>query len=310
MSEPEPALYGRRIYLPRGRMLGGSSSMNAMMYIRGHRSDYDRWAADDGADGWSYDEVLPYFKRSERNAEIADSYHGTSGELHVTAKRWLSPHCDRFIDSAAALGIERNPDFNGARQDGAGRDADDDQGWPPLVGGRRVPPSGPKARLASGGRESPGPPRHRRARPGDRRRVLAGRPGRARPRGARGDRRRGRLRLAAAPHALRPWARRPAARARDRGRSRLSGRGREPDGAPDGLPQLAHPRAADARRRHPSQVRRAVGRDAPRQALLDRGRGAHPLALRRFAARRRTFRSPSPRCTSGSTASARPARPR
>ncbi len=120
MSEPEPALYGRRLYLPRGRMLGGSSSMNAMMYIRGHRSDYDRWAADDGADGWSYDDVLPYFKRSERNAEIADSYHGTSGELHVTAKRWLSPHCDRFIDSATALGIERNPDFNGARQDGAG----------------------------------------------------------------------------------------------------------------------------------------------------------------------------------------------
>jgi choline dehydrogenase len=120
MSEPEPALYGRRIYLPRGRMLGGSSSMNAMMYIRGNRSDYDRWAADDGADGWSYDEVLPYFKRSERNAEIADSYHGTSGELHVTAKRWLSPHWERFVDSAAALGIDRNADFNGARQDGVG----------------------------------------------------------------------------------------------------------------------------------------------------------------------------------------------
>jgi choline dehydrogenase len=120
MSEPEPALYGRRIYLPRGRMLGGSSSMNAMMYIRGNRSDYDRWAAVDGADGWAYDEVLPYFKRSERNAEIADSYHGTSGELHVTAKRWLSPHWERFVDSAAGLGIARNPDFNGAQQDGAG----------------------------------------------------------------------------------------------------------------------------------------------------------------------------------------------
>ena len=120
MSEPEPALFGRRIYLPRGRMLGGSSSMNAMMYIRGNRSDYDRWAADDGADGWSYDEVLPYFKRSERNAEISDQYHGTSGELCVTSKRWLSPHWERFVDSAAALGIDRNPDFNGARQDGAG----------------------------------------------------------------------------------------------------------------------------------------------------------------------------------------------
>src|SRR3954447_2574033 len=120
MSEPEPALHGRRISLPRGRMLGGSSSMNAMMYIRGNRSDYDRWAAELGADGWSYDEVLPYFKRSERNAEIDDRYHGTTGELHVTSKRWLSPHWRRFVDSAAALGIERNADFNGAEQDGAG----------------------------------------------------------------------------------------------------------------------------------------------------------------------------------------------
>jgi choline dehydrogenase len=120
MSEPEPALHGRRVYLPRGRMLGGSSSMNAMLYIRGNRSDYDRWASEDGAAGWSYEEVLPYFKRSEQNAEIADRYHGTSGELHVTSRRWLSPHWPRFVDSAAALGIERNPDFNGARQDGAG----------------------------------------------------------------------------------------------------------------------------------------------------------------------------------------------
>src|SRR5436190_22071545 len=120
MSEPEPALHGRRIFLPRGRMLGGSSSMNAMMYIRGNRSDYDRWAAELGADGWSYDDVLPYFRRSERNAEIDNAYHGTSGELHVTSKRWLSPHWPRFVESAAALGIEGNDDFNGARQAGAG----------------------------------------------------------------------------------------------------------------------------------------------------------------------------------------------
>ena len=119
MSEPEPGLHGRRIYLPRGRMLGGSSSMNAMLYIRGNRSDYDRWAAE-GAAGWSYDDVLPYFKRSERNAELDDHYHGTAGEMHVTSKRWLSPHWERFVDAAATLGIGRNPDFNGAEQDGAG----------------------------------------------------------------------------------------------------------------------------------------------------------------------------------------------
>ena len=117
LSEPEPALFGRRLYLPRGRMLGGSSSMNAMMYVRGNRADYDGWAQD-GAIGWSYDEVLPYFKRSEDNAEFHDSYHGVGGEQHVTSKRWLSNHWDPFLESAAAVGIPRIADCNGAEQDG------------------------------------------------------------------------------------------------------------------------------------------------------------------------------------------------
>jgi choline dehydrogenase len=120
VSEPEPGLYGRRWYLPRGKLLGGSSSMNTMLYIRGNRADYDAWAADHGAEGWSYDEVLPLFKRSEQNAEHGGEFHGTSGELHVTSRRWLSKHWEPFVDSAAAAGIERNDDFNGARQDGAG----------------------------------------------------------------------------------------------------------------------------------------------------------------------------------------------
>jgi choline dehydrogenase-like flavoprotein len=119
-SEPEPGLFGRRIYLPRGKVLGGCSSMNAMIYIRGHRADYDGWASEFGATGWSYDEVLPYFKRSEDNAEIHDEYHGTGGELHVTRKRWLSPHGREFVDAAVAAGIKANDDFNGASQDGAG----------------------------------------------------------------------------------------------------------------------------------------------------------------------------------------------
>ncbi len=117
LSEPEPALFGRRLYLPRGRMLGGSSSMNAMMYVRGNRTDYDGWAQD-GATGWSYDEVLPYFKRSEDNAEFHDSYHGVGGEQHVTSKRWLSTHWEPFLDSAATVGIRRIADCNGAQQDG------------------------------------------------------------------------------------------------------------------------------------------------------------------------------------------------
>jgi choline dehydrogenase-like flavoprotein len=100
-------------------MIGGSSSMNAMLYVRGNRADYDGWEQNYGATGWSYDDVLPYFKRSEHNAEIRDSYHGTDGELHVSQKRWLSPHWERFMESAQAIGIERNPDYNGARQEGA-----------------------------------------------------------------------------------------------------------------------------------------------------------------------------------------------
>jgi choline dehydrogenase len=119
MSEPEPGLFGRRLFLPRGKMVGGSSSMNGMLYVRGNRRDYDRWASEHGADGWSYDEVLPYFKRHEANHELHDDYHGTSGELHVTQKRWLSPHWKTFIEAAQTIGIERNPDYNGASQDGA-----------------------------------------------------------------------------------------------------------------------------------------------------------------------------------------------
>jgi choline dehydrogenase len=119
MSEPEPALFHRRLYLPRGKVIGGSSSMNAMLYVRGNRADYDVWASDHGATGWSYDDLLPLFKRHERNAELADPYHGTTGELHVTTRRWLSPHWERFVEAAEAAGIERNPDYNGARQDGA-----------------------------------------------------------------------------------------------------------------------------------------------------------------------------------------------
>lgn len=119
-SEPEPGLFGRRVYLPRGKMLGGSSSMNALIYMRGSREDYDGWASDHGATGWSYDEVLPAFIRSENNADIRDEFHGTDGGLHVTTRRWISPHAEAFIESAVDAGIERNLDFNGAQQAGTG----------------------------------------------------------------------------------------------------------------------------------------------------------------------------------------------
>jgi choline dehydrogenase-like flavoprotein len=120
-SEPEPSLIGRSMYLPRGRALGGSSSMNAMIYMRGHRAVYDAWANEDGATGWSYDEVLPYFKRSEHNERIRDGYHGQGGELNVSDPVWASTLAPRFVESAESAGIAPTEDFNGAEQEGAGK---------------------------------------------------------------------------------------------------------------------------------------------------------------------------------------------
>src|SRR4051794_8103480 len=112
-SEPEPSLIGRSMYLPRGRSLGGASSMNAVIYMRGPRSIFDAWAKEDGATGWSYDDVLPYFKRSEDNERIHDEYHGHGGELNIADPIWVSTLTDALIDSASALGIQPNEDFNG-----------------------------------------------------------------------------------------------------------------------------------------------------------------------------------------------------
>ena len=118
-SEPEPGLAGRRIYLPRGKMLGGSSSMNAMVYIRGNRADYDDWAAE-GATGWSYHDVLPYFRRSEYNERGEDQFHGALGPLSVCEGRSRNPLMDAFVQAAIEAGYEANPDFNAAEQDGVG----------------------------------------------------------------------------------------------------------------------------------------------------------------------------------------------
>jgi choline dehydrogenase len=119
-SEPEPQLNNRRAYLPRGKALGGSSSMNAMIYIRGNRADYDSWATD-GADGWGYDDVLPYFRRSEDNERGADDYHGVGGPLSVSDSRALTPIVDAFLTGAEQAGHARNEDFNGESQLGVGR---------------------------------------------------------------------------------------------------------------------------------------------------------------------------------------------
>ena len=89
-TDPDPNMNGRRIYWPRGKTLGGSSAINAMVYVRGHRSDYDAWAALGNA-GWSYDDVLPYFLRAEHNERLAGDYHGCGGPLNVCDPRSPSP---------------------------------------------------------------------------------------------------------------------------------------------------------------------------------------------------------------------------
>ncbi|MFG2328140.1 GMC family oxidoreductase [Streptomyces sp. NPDC048604] len=119
-TDPEPGIGGRRAYLPRGRVFGGSSSINAMIYIRGSRADYDGWAAA-GATGWSYEDVLPYFKRAEDNERGADDHHGAGGPLTVSDGRSVHRLSSAFVQAAQQAGHKANDDFNGETQFGVGR---------------------------------------------------------------------------------------------------------------------------------------------------------------------------------------------
>lgn len=118
-TEPEPHLGGRRLFQPRAKSLGGCSTMNAMIYIRGHRSDYDGWTAA-GATGWSYDDLLPLFKRSEHNSRGSSQFHGADGPMYVEDPRDPNPLSVRMVEAAVEAGHAANDDFNGAHQDGAG----------------------------------------------------------------------------------------------------------------------------------------------------------------------------------------------
>ncbi len=118
-TEPDPGLAGQRDHWPRGRILGGSSSINAMVYIRGHRADYDEWGA--AAAGWGWDDCLPAYKAIEDNEAGGDDWRGTGGPLFISAnKRGLHPLVNSYIAACAAAGLPHNPDFNGADQEGAG----------------------------------------------------------------------------------------------------------------------------------------------------------------------------------------------
>ena len=118
-TEPQTELKSRSLFWPRGKVLGGSSSINAMIYIRGHRADYDRWAAQ-GCEGWGYTGVLPYFKRSEDNVRGASTFHGRGGPLRVENQRDPNPLSEVFVEASQQTGLPHNDDFNGAEQEGAG----------------------------------------------------------------------------------------------------------------------------------------------------------------------------------------------
>ena len=117
---PQQRAAGRSIYWPRGRTLGGSSSINAMIYIRGSRYDYDTWRDEYGCEGWGYTDLLPYFLRAESNSRGASAYHGADGPLSVQDPKYKSAMTAAFVDAARQWGMEANDDFNGPRQDGAG----------------------------------------------------------------------------------------------------------------------------------------------------------------------------------------------
>ena len=117
-TEPEPYLHERRLYWPRGKVVGGSSAINAMIYIRGNRADYDSWR-ELGNVGWGFAEVLPYFKKSENQERGASEFHGVGGPVNVADPRYVNPLTRAFLAAAEEIGIARNSDFNGAEQDGA-----------------------------------------------------------------------------------------------------------------------------------------------------------------------------------------------
>lgn len=120
VTEPEPGMDGRRMACPRGRVLGGSSSINGMVYIRGHALDYDRWAAAKGLEHWSYDHCLPYFKKAETRLHGADAYRGGDGPLYVTTGAMQNPLHRAFIEAGMQAGYAHTGDMNGYRQEGLG----------------------------------------------------------------------------------------------------------------------------------------------------------------------------------------------
>ena len=134
---PQKHLNGRVLWYTQAKVIGGGSSINAQLYTRGNAADYDAWAYEEGCAGWSYADVLPYFKRAEDNQRFDDAYHASGGPLGVSVPVNPLPISEAFIRAAQQYGIPYNPDFNGARQDGIGHYQVTVKDAAALLGGRR-----------------------------------------------------------------------------------------------------------------------------------------------------------------------------
>ena len=289
-TEPELALQGRALDVPCGRVLGGTGSINGMLYVRGHRDDYDGWR-DAGNPEWDYASVLPWFKRSEANARGADAFHGRDGPLAVADAPHRHPLADAFVAAAVEAGIRAQRRL---QRRAAGR--------------LRLLPVQYAARAAREHRHRvPGavaqarkpPRRHRRARRPDRlRRPARGRrrlsPARRRIHGVRATRRaarRGDFQLPADPAALGRRRRTGAGRALDSGRRRPAGRGREPARPLSGERRRPVPRAGHAERRH-AATPLACRDGRSRGGCAARARSPWRPMRAASSARRRTPRGP------------------
>ena len=236
LGEQEPGLGGRRLYLPRGKVLGGSGSINAMIYVRGNRADFDGWAAD-GATGWSYDEVLPYFKRSEDNERGEDAFHGAGGPMSVSDSRSMSPLIETMIEASVLAGHRAEPRLQRRRPGGRRALPAHAAQRAPLLDGGSVPPPGRRAAepRRHHRRDGTADPVRRLARRG--RRGGPGRQGRGDPRRARGDPLGRRLPVAGAADDLGDRPGRGSRALRDRGSREPAGRP-QPPGPLHGTAQL------------------------------------------------------------------------
>ncbi len=170
-TEPEAALAGRSGYWPRGKVLGGSSAINAMVFIRGQRSDFDEWRAA-GNPGWGWDDVLPYFKKLEDNGNGADEWRATGGPMHVSdVSPDLHPLCQTYLRAGEQAGLTVNRDFNGATVEGVGLYQITTLQWSPHVGRPRLPASSAATAEPTRRDACACDPHHLRRHTGDRRRI-------------------------------------------------------------------------------------------------------------------------------------------